>query len=384
MNKFAKSGVPTLSICESPSLLERYYALIAECAAKYESAPTGDSFAPPMQLPKLDTRMSAFLSPATASMYELGEYQGYPLRLLDLRQNPNTQTTKTFASSIIVVRAICYIQETDRPVLLFSPSSGNKAVALRDAVARALAAGLVRPKQLRIATLTPAQTISKLRRSTLSEDPELRVLNPVFVLNHALPETVKQIGQNFQLLFHQHADGHFHLWNSLQLENYRVADQVRAFFDYEFGYAACANVRIAHAHSVSSAYGLLGYQSGIEALKERGYLTADPAFLLIQHLATCDMVLHALKNSFDRKAVPEYTMRQDGAWVQDVCAHFPLRTWSPNEVLEHTFYTHQPSTAIEMSKLISTGGGSGIIVSLLECFERYAQCRALLLSLIHI
>src|SRR5260364_90205 len=54
-------------------------------------------------------------------------------------------------------------------------------------------------------------------------------------------------------------------------------------------------------------------------------------------------------------------------------AHFPLRTWSPNEVLEHTFYTHQPPTAVEMSRLISTHGGSVIVVSLLECLERYAQ-----------
>src|SRR5260363_104632 len=126
--------------------------------------------------------MSAFLSPATASLCALGEYRGYPLRLLDLRQNPNTQTTKTFASLIIVSRAIRYIQETNQPVLLFSPSSGDKAIALRDAVARALAVGLVQPEKLRIATLTPVQTLAKLRRSVLCEEPELRALNPVLFL----------------------------------------------------------------------------------------------------------------------------------------------------------------------------------------------------------
>src|SRR5260364_286709 len=181
--------------------------------------------------------MSAFPSPATASLCALGEYRGYPLRLLDLRQNPNTQTTKTLASLIIVSRAIRYIQETNQPVLLFSPSYGDKAIALRDAVARALAVGLVQPEKLRIATLTPVQTLAKLRRSVLCEEPELRALHPVFVLNHTLPETVKQVGQDFKQLFHQLTDKRFQLWHSLQLENYRVADQVRAFFDYEFGSA---------------------------------------------------------------------------------------------------------------------------------------------------
>src|SRR5260363_281577 len=122
------------------------------------------------------------------------------------------------------------------------------------------------------------------------------------------------------------------------------------FFDYEFGSARYADMRIALALSVSSAYGLLGNQIGI----------------------------NTLKHSFDHTTAPKYTRRQDGVWVQDACAHFPLRTWSPNEVLEHTFYTHQPPTAVEMSRLISTHGGSVIVVSLLECLERYAQCQTLL------
>lgn len=378
MNLFEKTSTPALVDVDSSSLLERYYALINECISEYGSPSRSEDFAPPMRLPKLDARMSEFLSPTTASLCELGEYRGYPLRLLDLRQNPNTQTTKTFASLIIVARAIHFIQETGQSVLLFSPSSGNKAVALRDAVARALAADLAKPEQLRIITLTPIQTIGKLRHSVLSEDLELRALNPVFVLNCAAPEAVKQVGQEFKRLLQKQSEHRVRLWYSLQLENYRIADQVRAFFDYEFGNASRVDQCIAHAHSVSSAYGLLGYQSGVEALKKKGCQVADPAFLLVQHLATCDMVLHALTNSFDRRAVPEFTSNSEGVWNQGSCAHFPLRTWSPDEVLEHTFYTHQPPTAVEMSQLISVHDGTGIVVSLLECFERYAQCRMLL------
>lgn len=371
------TGSSTLSTRDSKSLLTRYYDLLAEFASRSEPAPSV-GFEPSMRLPELDDKVAEFLSPATAGLHELGEHRGMPLRLLDLRQNPQTQTTKTFASLIIVARAVNHIRETGEPVILFSPSSGNKAVALRDAVARALTAGLVEPDQLRVVTLTPEQTTGKLRRSILSEDPELRALNPVFVLDDAPPEAVKQVGQEFKRLYAASGYDRFRLWHSLRLENYRGADIVRALYDFEFGFAGRTDLRTVHAHAVSSAFGLLGYTSGIDVLKERGHAVADPSFLLVQHMATCDMVLHALEGSFDRENVPAYAVRPDGVWVQDGSDHFPHRTWSPQETLEHTFYTHEPATATEMSGLIAANGGTGIVVSLLECMDRYAECRALL------
>ncbi|ASO21092.1 hypothetical protein FHR81_002060 [Actinoalloteichus hoggarensis] len=372
------TGSRSLITCDSRSLLTRYYDLLAEFAARSEPPASSVDFEPSMRLPELDDKVVEFLSPATAGLYELGDVRGLPVRLLDLRQNPRTQTTKTFASLIIVARAVNHIRETGEPVILFSPSSGNKAVALRDAVARALTAGLVEPDQLRVVTLTPAQTTGKLRRSILSEDAELRRLNPVFVLDDAPPEAVKQVGREFTRLYVDSGFDRIRLWHSLRLENYRVADIVRALYDFEFGLAGRTDLRTVHAHAVSSAFGLLGYASGIEVLKERGHAVADPSFLLVQHLATCDMVLHSVEGSFDRGNVPAYAMRPDGVWVQDRSDHFPHRTWSPQETLEHTFYTHEPATAAEMSGLVSAHGGTGVVVSLLECMDRYAECRALL------
>lgn len=211
------------------SVLERYYDLIANSSTELEINSNDDTFEPSMRLPALDARMQDFLSVATAQFFELDRYRGVPLRLFDLRQNANTQTTKTFASTLIVARAIRHIQETGDSILLFSPSSGNKAIALRDAVLRALKAKLVHPEQLRIITLTPVQTIGKLRRTELYDDPRLRALNPIFVLDTASPEAVKAIGQQFKERFNKKPFDDSKLWHSLRLENYRFSDQARAF-----------------------------------------------------------------------------------------------------------------------------------------------------------
>jgi Family of unknown function (DUF6002) len=193
-----------------------------------------------------------------------------------------------------------------------------------------------------------------------------------------MPEEVKVVGQEFKKCFRALGNKNLKLWHSLRLENYRFADQVRAFFDFEFGLAAQPSIRTVHVHSVSSAYGLLGYYSGIEVLRGMGHEVANPSFLLVQHMATSDMVRHLLQNSFEEKIIPAYTQQTDGVWIQSASGHFPQRTWSPEELLEHTFYTHKPATAEEMTRLIKTYGGSGIVVSLLECFERYSECAKLL------
>lgn len=360
-------------------ILERYYDLLIKSTQFFANPASDEEFEPPFELPPLDERMRKFLAPATAELVELGSYSGIPLRLLDLRQNPGTQTTKTFASTIIVARAVSHINKTGQSILLFSPSSGNKAIALRDAVERAIRAELATPKQLRIATLTPAQTIQKLRSSYLSEDPELRNLNPVFILDHEKPEHVKQIGKEFKELYrHRGEIGRPKLWHSLKLDNYRFSDQARAFFDLEFGSAGDKVRRTVHVHSVSSAYGLLGYQSGIDTLRKLGTEAAPARYLLVQHLATSDMVRHLLSGNFEENGEPTYHRTATGEWRQYTNPHFPKKTWDPKEVLENTFYTHEPVTAEEMTSLIRSQGGSGIVVSLLECMDRYAECRILL------
>ena len=359
-------------------VIEHYYDLIVSSASAYQVSGSEESFEPSMRLPELDSRMRCFLSAATAQFFELGNYKNVPLRLFDLRQNAGTQTTKTFASTLIVARAIRHIQETGENVLLFSPSSGNKAIALRDAVLRAITTKLVHREQLRIITLTPVQTVGKLRRTELYDDPGLRRLNPLFVLDTESPEAVKVIGQRFKELFNRSPLIDSRLWHSLRLENYRFSDQARAFFDFEYGDAWDTDRKTAHVHAVSSAYGLLGYCSGIEALKRQKTQVSRPAFLLVQHLATSDMVLHLLDGNFERGSFPRYTQAANGLWKQSESAHFPATTWDPDEVLEPTFYTHQPPTALEMTTLVKANGGSGIVVSLHECMQRYAECVQLL------
>ncbi len=371
----ASARLPVFT-ADDPSLLVRYYDELTRSPARQDAPATG-SFEPGFAFPELDARLRAFLAPATARYQVLASVGGISLRLLDLRRNPATQTTKTFASLLLVARAVEHIRRTREPLLLFSPSSGNKAVALRDAVERALRVGLVSPEELRVVTLTPELTTAKLRRSRLSDDPDLRRLNPVVVLGGTQPEAVKAMGAEFAAAYAGTAQTAGRLWATLRLGNYCQADMVRAFADYEFGAGASSSSRLIHAHAVSSAYGLLGYQTGLQRLRQHGLDVIQPGFLLVQHLATCDMVLHTLTGSFDRTNMPTYR-RAGGAWTQDASPHFPQRTWSPVEALEHTFYTHEPVTAQEMSQLIGHHGGTGVVVSLLECMQRYGQCRELL------
>lgn len=362
----------------SVAVLDRYYDILAESAADNERFGLGDEFEPSMRLPLLDERMRQYLSVATAQFFELGAYEGIPLRLLDLRANPNTQTTKTLASTLIVARAIRHIQETGECIMLFSPSSGNKAIALRDAVLRALQAKLVHEEQLRVVTLTPIQTVDKLRNSELYENPRLRALNPVFVLDSDSPERVKVVGHEFKEKMTRANLTGLKLWHSLRLENYRFSDQVRALFDFEYGDAWNVDRKVAHVHAVSSAYGLLGYLSGLKLLRRNNNSVASPSFLLVQHLATSDMVLHLLDGDFSGSSTPNYSLAPCGLWTQSGAPHFPATTWSLDEVLEQTFYTHEPATADEMSAAIRESGGSGIIVSLHECLQRYGECVQLL------
>src|SRR5690242_4776434 len=127
------------------NLLIDYYdqlpEVIAQCVADPRPVTEPGAFHPGYELPPLDDALARFLAVAVARWQPVGEYRGHPVTLLDLTGNPGTGTTKTYASLLIVARAVAHIRRTGRPLLIVSPTSANKGVALRDAVLRAIDAG---------------------------------------------------------------------------------------------------------------------------------------------------------------------------------------------------------------------------------------------------
>ena len=349
-------------------------AVVAHCVPDPAADPVS------FDLPELDDAVREFFSVATAQWRPLGEYRGHRVTLLDLTGNPGTHTTKTYASLLIVARAVEHIRRTGRPVMIVSPTSANKGVALRDAVLRALDAGLATPEQLRIVTLAPQTGRDKLRATRLSKDPVLRALNPQLVYTGKEPEAVKALAREF-VTEHAAALG-MDVWFSLNLANYMVADAARALFEQRVDPISRPRT---HAHAVSSAFGLLGYHAGRSLLEARGEARVEsrPASLLVQHLATTDMVLSLLFGSVDESRMPAYTLdaatglyRRSG---DD--PHFPAVTYDPSEVLDATFYTHRPVTSAAMNEIIGRFGGTGLVVSLAECVARYPYLRNWLGSL---
>jgi hypothetical protein len=370
----ARSAAPALANL----LVDHYDRMPQAVAACTAGAAAGPGFAPGFALPELDERMRDFLDVATAGWQRLGGYGGHRLSLLDLTGNPATGTTKTFASLLIVARAVEHIRRTGEPVVIFSPTSANKGTALRDAVLRAIDAGLVTPEQLRVVILAPWSCRAKLRASRMSTDERLRALNPMLVYRGGEPEHVKALGREFA---DRHAAGSS-LWFSLELRNYLVADTARAFFEQRVDPtdAPGAAPRL-HAHAVSSAFGLLGYHRGRDVLETAGEASAAsrPASLLVQHSATADMVINLRHGDFDRTHLPAYTFDPaTGLHTQTDDPRFPEVTYDPDEVLDPTFYTRRPATSPAMNDLIARHGGDGIVVSLAECVRRYPRIRALL------
>ncbi|WP_433616721.1 DUF6002 family protein [Dactylosporangium sp. CA-139114] len=334
-----------------------------------------EAFSPGFQFPQLDAATRRFLEVAEVAWTPLPDYRDRQVRLLDLMRNPGTNTTKTLASLLIVARAVEFIRRTGESIVIFSPTSANKGTALRDAVWRAIDAGLVTAEQLRVVILAPRSCLDKQRRSPLSDDERLRALNPLLILDGDEPEQVKVLGRKFVAA---HASEFrrrhgAHLWFSLELTNYLIADATRAFFEQEI---SPSTGRRLHAHAVSSAFGLLGYNLGRDVLESRGAASvADrPGFLLVQHLGTPDMVLNLRFGSFDRRNMPTYRL-EHGLHRQDSDPHFPWVTHDPNEILDPTFYTHRPPTSPAMNDLIAQHGGTGIVVSLHECLERLPLLR---------
>lgn len=371
MSRSSKLFAKKVKSADSDNLITRYYAGIREASARLAPRPAADGFAPDFSYPELNDTWEEYFDVARASWSPLGSYGDRNLTLLDLMKNPSTRTTKTMASLLMVARAVRHIDETDEAVLLFTPSSGNKAIALRDAVARALQLGLAAPDKLRVVSLTPSSTVYKFRRNILTDFDELRHLNPILVYPGPEAAGVKQIGKVFAEKANQCAG---RVWYSLDIDNYKVADSCRAFYEHEFAEAGPGHRRL-HAHAVSSAYGLLGYQHGLNTLAELGIMCSQPGFLLVQHLATSDMVRHYIRCGLGESHEVNWKLDDAEIYKQHDSAHFPQVTWDPEENLEPTFYTHNPPTAPEMTSLISAHGGSAIVVSLLECLQRYGTVR---------
>ncbi|MFE0047951.1 DUF6002 family protein [Streptomyces albireticuli] len=360
--------------------LSRYYDRVQTAlhrVAESRRADGREDFSPGPLLPPPTDRLRDYLSVSGLAAAGAGEHHGVRLTLLDLMRNPGTRTTKTMASLVIVARAAHHVRETGEPLMLLTPSSANKATALRDAVLRAVDHGLVRPGGLRVACVVPEESAHKVWRSRLSDDPELRRRNPVLV--HAGPgAAVKALASEAAgdvAARVRHLTG-VRVWHTLDLDNYRAADTVRAYFEDEY-LPPPDGVRW-HSHAVSSAFGLLGHHLGTRLLAEEkagsGAARPAPGYLLVQHLATPDMVL----DLHGEGGLPKYGEDPgSGLFTQDGNPRFPSVTDDPAEAIDPTFYTKSPATAPAMSGIVRARGGGGLVVSRHECVARYERVRAL-------
>ncbi|MEU0949477.1 DUF6002 family protein [Streptomyces canus] len=360
--------------------LAHYYPQIqAALHALLDGQDSGDGsdFSPGSQLPELTPAVREYLCVSEVAFESMPAYRGRSLSLLDLTRNPSTMTTKTFASLVMVARAVRFIQQTGQRITIITPSSANKAVALRDAVLRAINCGLVDADQLNVIVVVPSGSVHKLRSSELFTTPDLRARNPIAAYDGANPEVVKAIARGTVDRYRGPLERELktNLWYTLKLENYLAGDVVRAWAEAEH-FAPDASKDRLHVHAVSSAYGLLGHAYGRQAAAPRG--EAPPHYFLVQHLGAPDMVLSLYEGS-DAGRVPSYSRDPEtGRYTQRDNPRFPAVTFDPIEVLDTTFYSRRPATSSRMNALINTQGGGGIVVSLAECLERHAQVRDLL------
>lgn len=353
-----------------PNTISHYHSVIRRAAEKVASQRGHVGIAElPFRIPEPDEMLRDFYAVSDISVHELDSVGGRRVTALNLMRNPGTRTTKTFASLSMVARAAQHIRDTGERIMIVTPTSGNKGTALRDAVARAYATGLATPAELRVLTITPADSLLKLRDCPLAVTTALRAANPAVVADVARPAQVKEIARGVvdAYLADPSVDG-WRIWHTLDLDNYRVADVVRTCVEAEYRDQATTGRPVWHVHAVSSAYGLLGYSLGCELL-----CAAHPGFFLVQHLATPDMVL-----SLSGARLPRY--RRDagsGLWRQAVDPRFPQVADSAEESIDPTFYTQAPVTSAQIDALIREHGGGGVVVSKRECLERYDQVREL-------
>lgn len=331
------------------------------------------SFRPDWRLPKKTSEFSDFCRASSAAVAELGTYSGHEVRLLDLMRNPRTRTTKTLPSLVIVARAVAHVHATGERIMMLTPSSANKATALRDAVLRAQEAGLVRAEDLQIVSAVPEVALPKLWASPLSGERRLRDLNPLTVVPGAtdgkeVKAFVKAVAEQYE---HQLFDRMgIRLWHTMELLNYTVADALRYQIEQEL--APRSGVRV-HVHSVSSAFGLLGHHLGEQLATGGNGATPIAGYLLVQHLGTPDMVSHLYHGRFGYR--PAYVGDAD-FFRQSEDPHWPGVTHAVDEQLDTTFYTHEPPTCEQMSAIIRARGGGGVVVSRHECLQRYEDIGA--------
>ncbi|MFE7614803.1 DUF6002 family protein [Streptomyces sp. NPDC057496] len=354
--------------------LDRYFQEIRTAARKVEAKRTTAAEIS-LELTEKDASFAAFTEVTDVGLTQVESRT----HILDLMRNPGARTTKTMASLLMIARAAAHIRRTGERVLLFTPTSGNKGTALRDAVARAHATGLATPDELRIVMLAPEASRSKLRDCALTGDQTLRTANPVVLARVEQPADVKRLSSE---VVQRHAaeildTTGFRVWYTLDLDNYRIADAVRAFVEAELLPITADSAPRVHAHAVSSAFGLLGYHLGHQLLTEglpgHAAPARHPGFHLVQQLATADMVTSLLGTK-----PPDYSYDETvGAWRQDVAAEFPAVTDDPQEVIDPTFYTKEPPTRAQVNEIIARHGGGGIVVSRRECLEHFDRVRAL-------
>lgn len=379
--------------------VERPHTIVANVLAKYHqglralttllnpaTADLGLTWGspPPLAWPDLDGDLADFLSVSDMSLHELGSHRGARLVLLNLMRNPGTRTVKTFGSLGIVARAVNHIRCTGERVCLFTATSGNKGTALRDAVGRAIGSGLTTPDKLRVVMVAPSVSYRKLRGGTLSEDATLRSANPAVLAEVDVPVGVKDLAREAGCrLGAQLREQGWLLWYTLGLDNYRMSDATRAFVEAEFLPITVDGPPRVHAHAVSGAWGLLGYHFGHGALgrsvvSDLSAPASHPGFLLVQHLATPEMVLSQAHGAVDPAWLPRYELDSaSGLWRQESDPLFPSVTDDPRENIDATFYTTAPPTMSQVDEIIRRHGGGGIVVSRQECLAHYDAIRAL-------
>ncbi|MFJ5681054.1 DUF6002 family protein [Streptomyces sp. NPDC093097] len=161
-------------MADPTDVLAEYGAFLRQALARTaaEREPIS-GFEPAFELPDDSPRLTEYLDVMAMRFAPLGTVGRTGLVLLDLMANPATRTVKTLASHVIVARAVRHTETTGEPVLILTPSSANKATALRDAVLRAYRTGLTTPDQLRIVALVPNEARAKLWSSPLCDDAAL-------------------------------------------------------------------------------------------------------------------------------------------------------------------------------------------------------------------
>jgi hypothetical protein len=356
-----------------------------DIVATERSQSVAESPVVPFILPKLDEDLTAFFC-AEITWGRLGTWRDRDLHLLNLMGDPWTRTTKTLASLVMVARAVHHIRRTGERILMVTPTSGNKGTGIRAAIARAYQSGIVDPRDLRSVVVVPKQSLPKLRASPVLDDPVHRSANPVAAAAVAQPSGVKQLCAD-AVLAHRHdllASTGFRVWNSLDLDNYRVGDAVRAFAEAEFCPINEDSAPRVHAHAVSSAYGLLGYHLGHRVLTTGtcpglSRPATHPGFFLVQQLATPDMVLSLVRGGPSAAHLPNYTWDPaTDLWRQEQDPVFPSVTEDVGEQIDATFYTSKPPTSSQINEIVADHGGGGVIVSRAECLSYYHTIRDLL------